>query len=157
VASAKRLQVGELVVLDFGAVVAAYHADMTRTVVLGPPDHRQKEIYNLVLQAQGQAMAGIRPGVTCSRVDALAREVIAAAGYGDCFGHGLGHSVGLSIHERPSFSPKDDTVLEPGMVLTVEPGIYLAGWGGVRIEDLIVVTPEGCELLSGSPRELKSI
>lgn len=153
-ASNKQIASGEFVVLDFGAVYDGYHADMTRTVVIGQPDEQHQQIYDLVLRAQKKAIDLIRPGVKCSTIDLAARDLISVEGYGANFGHSLGHSVGLEIHESPSFSPKDDTVLEPGMVLTVEPGVYLNGWGGVRIEDLVVVTSGGCEILSKSPKEL---
>ncbi len=154
VASDKELQPGEFIVLDFGAVYTGYHSDMTRTVILGKPDAKQREIYRLVLQAQERAIAVLKPGVKCSEVDLAARDLISVEGYGANFGHGLGHSVGLEIHEKPSLAPRDDTVLEAGMVLTVEPGVYLSGWGGVRIEDLVLVTPGGCEILSKSPKQL---
>ncbi len=157
VATDKKLALGELVILDFGAVHAGYHADMTRTVVLGQPDRQQKEIYELVLEAQERAMKAIQPGIKCSAVDLIARDLITVRGYGPNFGHSLGHGVGLEIHEKPGFSPKEDTVLEPGMVLTVEPGIYLSGWGGVRIEDLVLITAHGCELLSRSPKKLMAL
>ncbi len=154
VATGKELAGGEFVLLDFGAVSAGYHADLSRTVVLGRPDSRQREIYRLVAEAQERAIKAIKPGVRCSAVDLAARELITLQGYGGNFGHSLGHSVGLEIHEKPSFAPRDETVLEPGMVLTVEPGIYLSGWGGVRLEDLILVTPDGAEILSKSPKNL---
>lgn len=154
VASEKEIASGEFVVLDFGAVYDGYHADMTRTVVIGEPDQQHQQIYDLVLRAQKKAIELIRPGVKCSTIDLAARDLISVEGYGANFGHSLGHSVGLEIHEKPSFSPKDDTVLEPGMVLTVEPGVYLNGWGGVRIEDLVLVTSGGYEILSKSPKEL---
>lgn len=153
-ASEKEVAIGEFIVLDFGAVVNGYHSDMTRTVLLGEPDLRHKEIYELVLKAQECALQGIKPGIKCSDVDFLARDIISREGYGANFGHSLGHSVGLEIHENPSFSPRDETILKPGMVLTVEPGIYLTNWGGVRIEDLIAVTSDGCEILSKSPKHL---
>lgn len=154
VASEKKIAPGELIILDFGAVVKGYHSDMTRTVILGKSDHRQREVYDLVLKAQKQAIKAIRPGAKCSDVDMVARDLISINGYGANFGHGLGHSVGLEIHESPSLSPKDETVLEEGMALTVEPGIYLSNWGGVRIEDLVMVTPGGQDILSRSPKEL---
>ncbi len=154
VASDKKLVPGEFVVIDFGAVVDGYHADMTRTVVLGRADEQHRKIYDLVLRAQEKALEVLKPGVRCSAVDLAARDLISVEGYGANFGHGLGHSVGLEIHEKPAFTPKDETVLQPGMVLTVEPGIYLSGWGGVRIEDLILVTTDGIEILSKSPKNL---
>lgn len=154
VASDKKIAAGEFVVMDFGAVYSGYHSDMTRTVAVGQPDPDQAEIYRIVLQAQEKALLSIKPGVLCSAVDRTARDLISAAGYGANFGHGLGHSVGLEIHEKPAFAPRDDTELEPGMVLTVEPGIYLSGKYGVRIEDLVTVSPGGCKILSKSPKQL---
>ena len=139
---------GEPIVLDLGARVEGYRSDLTRTLVLGKPDERFEEIYYLVLDAQVMALAGIRPGMTGRQADALAREVIAARGYGKRFGHGLGHSVGLGVHEDPRMGTQSTAVLRPGNTLTVEPGIYITGWGGVRIEDLVVVTDRGVEILS---------
>ena len=127
---------------------------MTRTVVLGRVSERQREVYNTVLRAQQAALDGMRPGMTGKEIDALARNVIKEAGYDACFGHALGHSVGLDIHEKPVFSPKGETEIRPGMVITVEPGIYIEGFGGVRIEDLVVITEGGCENLTHSPKEL---
>ncbi len=154
VATDKKIQAGEFIVLDFGAVVDGYHADMTRTIILGRPSQQHCRIYDLVLRAQERALEAIKPGVKCSAVDLAARDLISVEGYGANFGHGLGHSVGLEIHEKPGFTPKDETILQPGMVLTVEPGIYLSGWGGVRIEDLVLVTGDGIEILSKSPKNL---
>ncbi len=156
-ASDKVLASGEFVTLDFGAVVRGYHSDCTRTVVLGEASSRQREIYELVLTAQQRALAGLRPGLNTRDADALARQVITDAGYGDQFGHGLGHGVGLAIHEGPALSPREDATLEAGMVVTVEPGVYLPGWGGVRIEDLAVITPGGCEILTTAPKHLMEL
>ncbi len=111
-------------------------------------------IYDLVLKAQKESLAAIAPGKTGAEIDAVAREIISDAGYGEYFGHGLGHGVGLEIHENPRLSRRDDTVLEPGMVVTVEPGIYLPDFGGVRIEDMVVVTDEGCDVLTSTFKEL---
>ena len=122
--------------------------------MLGRASEKQREIYDTVLRAQKAALDVIRAGMTGSEVDRAARRIIEEAGYGQCFGHGLGHSVGLFIHEEPRLSPADDTVLEAGMSETVEPGIYLPGFGGVRIEDLVIVTEDGCRNLTRSPREL---
>jgi Xaa-Pro aminopeptidase len=156
-ASDKPLASGELVTLDFGAVVDGYHSDCTRTVVLGPATSRQREIYDLVLRAQTAALQGLRPGLAGRDADALARRVIADAGHGEHFGHGLGHGVGLAIHEGPTLSPREEAVLEAGMVVTVEPGVYLPGWGGVRIEDLVVLTSDGCEVLTRAPKQLMEL
>ena len=152
----RRLQPGDTVVLDFGCVYGGYHSDMTRTVVVGPHvEPRTREVYQLVLEAQQAGLNAVRPGLTGKEVDAAARRVIEQAGLGDCFGHGLGHGVGLEVHEPiPRLSRISDTILQPGMVTSVEPGVYIPGWGGVRIEDLVVVTETGCEVLTSSPKEL---
>ena len=153
VASSKTIEKGDSFTLDFGAIYQGYCSDITRTIVFGEPDEKQRQIYEIVLKAQQAAIEAVKPGVTGKDVDAVARDVITEAGYGDYFGHGLGHSVGLAIHENPRCSPNDDTVIESGMVITVEPGIYLPGWGGVRIEDIVVVTKNGCEVLTQAPKE----
>ncbi|MGI6533449.1 MAG: M24 family metallopeptidase [Peptococcia bacterium] len=155
VASNRILQDGDLVLLDFGTVYQGYHSDLTRTLYIGEPDGKAREIYQLVLRAQEAVLAQIQPGMKANELDAIARKMIAEAGYGAEFGHGLGHGVGLEIHEKPSLSPRDETVLEPGMVVTVEPGIYLPRWGGIRIEDMVVITPGGCEILTKSPKVLQ--
>lgn len=154
-ASDRIMEVGELVTLDFGAMWQGYCSDCTRTVALGPADERQRHVYSIVLDAQREALAMIRAGVACRDVDARARSVIAAAGFGEAFGHSLGHGVGLEVHEGPRLSPQEEALLEPGMVLTVEPGIYLPGWGGIRIEDLVVVTESGCRNLTRAPKDLQ--
>lgn len=142
-----------LVVIDQGAVHAGYCSDMTRTVPTGAVPEDLAEIYRVCRDAQTAALAAVRPGAECVAVDAAAREVIAAAGYGAHFGHGLGHGVGLEIHEGPRLSAESSGVLEAGMIVTIEPGIYLEGRGGVRHEELVVVTDDGCEVLSKSPKE----
>lgn len=147
------VRAGELVLLDFGAVWGGYHADLTRTVAVGYAGEKEREVYAVVRAAQEKALEAMRPGKTCAEIDAVAREEIARAGYGEHFGHRLGHSVGLAVHEEPSLGRGEETMLAPGMVFTVEPGIYLSGWGGVRIEDLVLVTPEGVEVLSRASRE----
>lgn len=157
VASDKPVQTGEIITMDFGAVYQGYHSDITRTVVLGKAGDKQKEIYQLVLEAQMKAIDAVKPGVVAGTVDTAARDLIARHGYGANFGHGLGHSVGLAIHEKPTFSTKDETVLEKGMIITVEPGIYLPGWGGVRIEDIVAVTAAGREILTKAPKELMEL
>jgi Xaa-Pro aminopeptidase len=148
---------GDFVTMDFGAVFGGYCSDITRTLIMERPDTRQKDIYKLVKQAQETAIKNIQPGMIAADIDRIAREIIASEGYGEAFGHGLGHGVGLDIHEEPRFSPRDKTILEPGMVITVEPGIYLQGWGGVRIEDMIVVTARGCEVLTNSPKSIQDM
>lgn len=153
-AAERVLQAGDLVTLDFGAVYRHYISDCTRTVVIGEVSPKQREVYALVLEAQQTAVRGIHAGMTGKEADALARDVIAGAGYGDAFGHSLGHGVGLMVHEGPTLSPREDAVLGPGMVVTVEPGVYLAGWGGVRIEDLMVIRDHASEVLTRAPKEL---
>jgi Xaa-Pro aminopeptidase len=145
---------GDLVVIDWGALVAGYHSDCTRTVAAGEPDTERREIYELVLEAQLAGLEAVTPGASTQGVDSTARAVIEAAGQGDRFGHGLGHGVGLDIHEGPRLSQRADGTLEAGNVVTVEPGVYLPGRLGVRIEDLVVVTAEGCEILTSVPKDL---
>ncbi len=154
VPSEKVLEKGDFLTLDFGCKYQGYCSDMTRTVVIGKAGEKQKEIYKIVLEAQEAALAGLRAGMTGAEGDALARKVIEEAGCGDYFGHGLGHSVGLEIHEKPALSPKDQTILRPGIIETVEPGIYIPGLGGVRIEDMTVITENGIKNLTSSPKEL---
>lgn len=150
----KKIAEGEFITMDFGCVYQGYCSDMTRTIVLGKANDEQKELYHIVLEAQKRALDGIRAGVTGKWVDALARDYIALAGYGAYFGHGLGHSVGLYIHEEPRLSFREETVLCEGMVETVEPGIYLPGVGGVRIEDLVEITKDGHINYTKSPKNL---
>ncbi len=144
---------GDVITLDFGVNVGHYNSDMTRTVVLGRADAKVKEIYRVVLEAQLAGLARVRDGVTACEVDAAARGIIDSHGYGQYFGHGTGHGVGLAVHEAPRLAARDDTTLREGMVVTVEPGIYLPGFGGVRIEDSVVVEKDGCRLLTSSPKE----
>ena len=118
---------------------------------------RLEEVHAVVLRAQQKAIAAVRPGVKGEEVDAAARSTIAEAGYGDYFGHGLGHGIGLEVHEAPAVRPHSQTILQPGMVFTIEPGIYLPGWGGVRIEDDVLVTPDGYEVLTSAPRDLAAL
>ncbi|WP_373323064.1 M24 family metallopeptidase [Desulforamulus aquiferis] len=153
VASDRVLQEGDFLTMDFGCVYKGYNSDMTRTLVLGRPNQKQQEIYHIVLEAQLAGLAAVRPGVIAREVDRAARSVIEKRGYGQYFGHSTGHGVGLAIHERPRLASNDETVLEAGMVVTIEPGIYLPDWGGVRIEDSVLVTEEGCEILTSSPKK----
>lgn len=154
VPTGKKLQPGDFVTFDFGARCNGYCSDMTRTVVVGPVTDRHREIYDTVLQAQLAALDVIRPGVMAKEVDLAGRKVIEDAGYGDYFGHGIGHGVGLNIHERPSVGKTSVAVLKPGMVITVEPGIYIPRFGGVRIEDMVLVTEDGKRNLTASEKEL---
>lgn len=155
VPSDRKLQKGDFITLDYGAVVNGYHSDMTRTVALGRVTDKMAAVYDTVLSAQKAALDAIGPGVRCFDADKAARDIITAAGYGDCFGHSTGHGVGVEIHEAPSLSPKSgDAVLEIGNVVTAEPGIYLPGEFGVRIEDMAAVTAFGCRNLTGCPKDL---
>jgi len=153
-ATDKVLEEGDFVTLDFGAYMNGYCSDITRTVVLGAATDRHREIYDLVLEAQLLALDQIKPGMTGAEADAIARDFITKAGYGDQFGHGLGHGLGMEVHEEPRLSRTGSFVLEPGMVVTVEPGIYIPGFGGVRIEDDAVVTESGLRRLTRSSKEL---
>jgi Xaa-Pro aminopeptidase len=146
---------GDWLLLDFGSRVAGYCADVTRTFVVGAqPDRRQREVYEVVREAQDAAIRGLRAGMTGKDGDALARERIVRAGFGEEFGHSLGHGLGLEVHEAPRLSQVADQALPVGAVVTVEPGVYLPGWGGVRIEDDVALTAQGATLLTGFPREL---
>nr|WP_093791980.1 Xaa-Pro peptidase family protein [Sporomusa acidovorans] len=153
-ASDRVIEAGDFITMDFGAVYRGYHSDITRTVVAGKANDKQREIYNIVLNSQLAGIKAVVAGKTGKEVDAVARRIITDAGYGDYFGHGLGHGVGLYIHEEPRLSPASDSILSTGMVVSVEPGIYLPGWGGVRIEDLVVVSDTGCEILTASKKKL---
>ena len=150
----KVIERGDFVTMDFGAVVDGYRSDMTRTVAVGAVSDEQRRVYDTVLAAQTAALAAIRAGAVCKDVDKIARDLIDAAGYIGCFGHALGHSIGIGVHESPSLSPRCNTVLKVGTVMTVEPGIYLEGKFGVRIEDLVAVTENGYENFTKSPKEL---
>jgi len=153
VASNKRMNTGDLLTLDFGAKYKNYCSDFTRTVFIGRTEAKHREIYDIVLEAQLAAIDVIKPGLSGKEVDAVARDVINKAGYGNYFGHGLGHSIGLDIHETPCFNTREEKILEPGMVITVEPGIYIPGWGGIRIEDVILVTNYGVEVLTQASKQ----
>ena len=143
---------GDLLLFDFGACYGGYRSDITRTVSVGRPRERAREIYDIVLGANLAAIEAVRAGKTGSEIDAVARDLIAEAKYADFFGHGLGHGVGLEIHEAPGLGPQSSDLLDAGMVVTIEPGIYLPGFGGVRIEDDVVVGPDGCEVITGFPK-----
>jgi len=154
VSGERKIREGDLLTLDFGAVVDGWHSDMTRTVAIGELSEAWHKIYEIVLEAQLAALEKIGPGVPCKDIDEAARSVIEAAGYGEHFRHGTGHGVGLEIHEAPGLSRKSKDILEPGMVVTVEPGIYLPGNCGVRIEDMILITETGYENLTGAGKNL---
>jgi Xaa-Pro aminopeptidase len=147
------IEQGELLLVDMGAKYRGYCSDMTRTVFFGDPPSKVREVYEIVLEAQKTGLEEIGPGVEGEYVHEKAAEVIENAGYGDEFGHGLGHGVGLDVHEGPRLSETSDDTLEPGMVVTVEPGIYIKGWGGIRIEDMVRITEDGYVSFSGSPKE----
>ncbi len=152
VASDRVLQSGDLVTMDFGARYRGYHADMTRAVALGEIEPKLRGLHDAVLEALETAVAALAPGKQCSEIDAVARAVLKRHGLEQYFTHSLGHGTGLHIHEEPRLSGRSDQVLEPGMIVTVEPGVYLNGYGGVRIEDLCLITDDGFEVLSHSPR-----
>ena len=155
-AGPRPMAAGDFVTIDWGAAVSGYNSDITRTYALAEVTDKQREIYEIVLEAQQQAIAAIRPGKTGQEIDAVARDYIASHGYGAAFGHSLGHSLGRSVHDGPGFSVRSDTlVLKPGMVMTVEPGIYLEGWGGLRLEEDVLVTEDGCEILTHLPNALE--
>lgn len=155
IASDKVIQEGELVTMDFGAVYKGYHSDITRTVCVGKASQKQKELYHIVLDAQLSGVAAVQEDRKNNAVDAAARYVIIQNGYGEYFGHGLGHGVGLEIHEWPRLSPKAEPMtLASGMIVTVEPGIYLPDWGGIRIEDTVLVTSNGYDKLTQSTKKL---
>lgn len=152
--SNKKIESGDFVTLDFGAVVGGYHSDMTRTVVAGKATQKQKKIYGIVKEAQEKALNAVVSGAVCQDLDKIARDIISDAGCGEKFVHNLGHGVGLNIHEAPTLGKGNETKLRANMVVTVEPGIYLNGFGGVRIEDLVVVTKSGYRLLTHSTKDL---
>ncbi len=152
--SERVLRPGEPIVIDMGCLVDGYHSDMTRTIILGQTDAKFEEIYSLVLRAEEHAMQNVRAGVIGKAADALARDIIEAAGYGENFGHSLGHGVGLAIHELPTARKIAEEPLGVDMTLTIEPGIYIPGWGGVRIEDLVIIEADGVQRLSHSPKAL---
>ncbi len=152
--STRALRRGEFLLIDFGAQVDGYCADLTRTVAIGPTDDRQRSIYQVVREAQTAALKGIRAGITGRQADALARDLITARGYGEAFGHSLGHGLGLEVHEGPRLAVTAEAVLPVGAVVTVEPGIYLPGWGGVRLEDDVWLGADGPVLLSDGRTDL---
>lgn len=150
----KKIENGDFITMDFGAVVDFYHSDMTRTVAVGSVSDKQVDVYNTVLDAQCKALEQISAGKMCKDIDSVARNIIKSKGYGDFFGHGLGHGVGVEIHEKPSLNPSSEEILKAGHIVTVEPGIYLPGEFGVRIEDMVYVTETGCENLTCCEKKL---
>ena len=145
---------GDFITMDFGAVYKGYHSDMTRTVAVGEVSAEQRKIYEIVLSAQKASLEILKKGVSCKEADKVARDIIKNAGYGDYFGHGTGHGVGIEIHEAPNLSPRSDAILQVGNVVTVEPGIYIPDKFGVRIEDMALITEDGYENLTHTPKEL---
>jgi len=154
VPSDKKIENGDFITMDFGTVVGGYHSDMTRTVAMGFATDEMKEVYNTVLNAQNNCLAKLCAGVSCKDGDELTRSIIKNAGYGQYFTHSTGHGVGIEIHEFPNLSPLSDTVLQSGNIVTVEPGIYIPGKFGVRIEDMAYITPDGCRNLTKAPKDL---
>ncbi len=152
--SKKKIREGELVIIDFGCIFEMYHSDCTRSFVLGDTDSEKKKIFDIIKKAQIKTLQQVKAGKRCCELDDFARKIISKSGYGDYFSHSLGHGVGLDIHELPRLSSNDQTILQPGMVVTIEPGIYVPGVGGVRIEDTILVTEKGCQILTQLPKEL---
>jgi Xaa-Pro aminopeptidase len=156
-ASDKRIEKGDFIVIDFGSAFRGYHSDQTRTAVCGKPRAEQKKIYRVVKEAHDKAIEKVRPGIPFCEVDAAARDHIRSQGYGEYFGHGTGHGIGLAVHEEPVVNSENKDLLHEGMVFTVEPGIYIPDRGGVRIEDMVLVTSRGAEVLTYLPTELKVI
>lgn len=154
VPSDKPVKQGEFVLLDFGAVVGGYHSDMTRTFCVGEPSDKMRKVYDIVLDAQFAALDAVKAGMSGKELDAVARDIIADAGYGDNFGHSLGHGVGMEIHEMPYASPSKDNILLENSIVTVEPGIYIEGEFGVRIEDFVVVKNGGCENMTNAEKKI---
>ena len=157
VASGKKIENGDLVTMDFGANYRGYHADMTRTVAVGEVSAEARRMFDAVLEAQIASLAAVAPGKRGSDIDGVARRILEDYGLGDAFVHSLGHGTGLEIHEDPRLSQRSDDVLAPGMIVTIEPGVYIPGFTGLRIEDLAVVTEDGHEVLSKSPKEFKQL
>ncbi|HEX5229578.1 MAG TPA: M24 family metallopeptidase, partial [Bryobacteraceae bacterium] len=155
--SSVRMERGALVMVDMGAQQDGYASDMTRMLFLGSPSPKVKRVYRAVLEAQLAALAAVRPGVQASRVDQAARRVLKSYGLGRAFVHSTGHGLGLEIHEGPRIGKTGKTRLEVGMAITIEPGAYLEGFGGVRIEDTVVVTPSGCDILTPTSKKLRAI
>ena len=150
----RAFQEGELITVDFGATYQGFCSDMTRTMWLGQLDEKSQRIFSVVKEAHDRALAAVRPGYTGSEVDKVARDFIAENGYGEYFNHSLGHGVGLEVHENPGLRRESQTVLQAGMTATIEPGVYIPGVGGCRVEDLVYLTPDGREVLSHAPYQI---
>jgi Xaa-Pro aminopeptidase len=156
-ASNKRIQKGDFILIDFGLRLQGYHSDQTRTLICGKPTPEQAKVYQVVKEAHDLAIKAIQPGIPICEIDRIARDHIKQQGYGDYFGHGLGHGIGLAVHEDPVVNGENKGLIQEGMVFTVEPGIYIPNWGGVRIEDMILVTSQGAKVLTYLPTELKIV
>ena len=156
-AGTKSIEKGDLILIDYGACFEGYNSDETRTVILGKPSGEQEKIYRIVKEAHDRAIEKVRPGIPVREIDLAAREHIRLSGYGDYFGHGTGHGVGLAVHEDPAVNSENNDLIQEGMVFTIEPGIYVPGFGGVRIEDMVLATPTGSERLTYLPTELEEI
>ena len=156
-AGTKRIERGDFVLIDYGTCFQGYHSDETCTVVLGDPSPEQKKVYRIVKEAHDRALDRVRPGVPLQEVDRAARDHIIQCGYGEYFGHSTGHGVGLAVHEDPGVNSENRDLIQEGMTFTVEPGIYVQDWGGVRIEDTVVVTPQGAETLTYLSKELRTL
>lgn len=154
VPSDKKVESGDFVLMDYGAVVDGWHSDMTRTVCVGQPDDEMRKVYDVVLNAQLAALSAVKAGISGRELDKIARDIISNGGYGEYFGHSLGHGVGMEIHEAPTASPTCNNILESDMIVTVEPGIYLPDKFGVRIEDFVIIRENGCENMTEAPKEL---
>ncbi|HHV72913.1 MAG TPA: aminopeptidase P family protein [Clostridia bacterium] len=153
-ASDRKIEKGDFITFDFGAVYQGYHSDLTRTIAVGPISAEQERVYKLVLSAQMEAINKLAPGYTGKEIDEIARNIIKEKGYGEYFGHGLGHGVGLAVHEEPRLAVNSNLFLKPGMVVTVEPGIYIPSRFGLRIEDMVLLTEEGCTVLTTACKKL---
>lgn len=153
----RKLEKNQMVLLDFGAIHEGYCGDMTRMLFVGKPDDRYREVYGMVLEAQQRCVAAVKPGITCHELDAVCRDYFSSKSCAAAFMHGTGHGVGLAIHEDPRLKPTFRNPVGPGMVFSVEPGLYFTGWGGIRIEDLVAVTPSGCDNLTTTPKDLIEI
>jgi Xaa-Pro aminopeptidase len=156
-ASDKRIEKGDFILIDFGSMFRGYYCDQTRTLICGRPSREQEKVYRVVKEAHDKAIERIRPGLPLQEVDGAAREHIQKCGYGEYFGHGTGHGIGLAVHEDPAVNKENKDLVQEGMVFTVEPGIYVPDWGGVRIEDMVRVTSNGAEILTSLPTDLIEI
>ncbi|MCL1833455.1 MAG: Xaa-Pro peptidase family protein [Leptospirales bacterium] len=150
----KKIARGEVLLIDMGCIYKGYNSDLTRTIFIGETDKKFTEIYNIVLEAQIKSIEAVRPGLGTSELDNAARSIISDYGYAEEFGHGLGHGLGIEVHEMPAVKKNDSIALKKNMVITIEPGIYISGFGGVRIEDMVLVTADGCEVLTKCTKEL---